>query len=456
MRTLILCAGLLAAGASLSAAVDGALKSAVADKLDREYPSLEAFYRDLHLHPELSLHEERTSANVAAELRAAGFEVTEKFGGFGVVAVMKNGAGPTVLVRTDLDALPVHEETGLPYASAVRTKDSAGREVPVMHACGHDIHMTSLVGVARLLAALRDRWSGTVVLIGQPAEELGVGANAMLKAGLYSKFPRPDFALALHDSATLPTGTIGISDGYVWANVDTLQIVVRGIGGHGAYPQATKDPVVLASRIVLALQTIVSRETRPLDPAVITVGSIHGGTKSNVIPNEVTLQLTVRSYSDEVRRHLLEAIGRTCRGEAIAAGIPDNLMPVVTEEDEFTPATYNDPALTGRVREALVDWLGADKIVKVDPEMGGEDFSEYGRTPEHVPCCMFRVGAVASEKVEESRKTGVPLPSLHSSKFAPVPEPTIKTAILGMTGAVLGVMGKHDWAAHGAVRNAEN
>jgi len=417
---------------------DASLKSAVAAKVAADYAQLDAFYKDLHLHPELSLMEERSAAKVAGVLREAGYEVTEKFGGFGVVAVLKNGAGPTILVRADLDGLPVQEETGLAYASTVRTKDLAGREVPAMQACGHDIHMTCLVGAGRALASLRNRWAGTLVLIGQPAEEIGTGARAMLTAGLYRKFPKPDFALSLHDSATLPAGSVGTLEGYVMANVDTAEILVRGVGGHGAYPHTTKDPIVLASRIVVALQTIVSRETRPVDPAVVTVGSIHGGTKHNIIPDEVKLQLTLRSYSPAVRAHTIEAIRRICRGEAIAAGLPDDRMPVVTvTEEQFTPATYNDPALTRRVRAAFVDWLGAGAVKPMDPEMGGEDFSQFGLTTEKVPICQFRVGAVAPEKVAESERTGVALPSLHSSKFAPVPEPTIKTGVTAISAAAL-------------------
>lgn len=423
------------------AAPDAGLKASVDQKVGAEYPALEALYRDLHQNPELSLMEERTSRRIAAELRAAGTEVTENVGGYGVVGVLKNGTGPTVLIRCDLDGLPVNEETGLPYASRVRTKDLAGREVSVMHACGHDVHMTALVGVARVLASLRESWQGTVVFVAQPAEERGVGARAMLSAGLYRRFPKPDFALALHDSATLPAGTVATYEGFIMANVDWVDITVRGVGGHGAYPHTTKDPVVLASRIVLALQTIVSRETRPLDPAVITVGSIHGGDKANVIPNEVKLQLTVRSYSDQVREHLIEAIGRTCRGEAIAAGIPDELMPTVKLiTEEHTPATFNDPELTRRLRSTFVEWLGRDHVTTTEPEMGGEDFSEFGRTVEHVPISLFRVGAVAPEKIAESRRTGVPLPSTHSSRFAPVPEPTLKTSITAMTAAVLDLL----------------
>jgi len=419
------------------------VRNRVAGKLAADYPALEKFYTDLHLHPELSLMEEKTSAKVAAELRAAGLEVTEKFGGFGVVGVLKNGAGPTLLIRTDLDGLPVQEETGLPYASQTRVTNLAGQEVSTMQACGHDIHMTVLTGTARMLAAMKDRWSGTLVFIGQPAEEIGVGARAMLTAGLYQKFPKPDYAIALHDSATLPTGTVGTVEGYIMANVDTMDITVRGIGGHGAFPHATKDPIVLAARIIGAFQTIVSRETRPVDPAVITVGSIHGGTKHNIIPNEVKLQLTLRSYSDAVRAHTIEAIRRICRGEAIAAGLPDELMPVITvKDDEFTPATYNDPVLTRRVRGALDRWLGKDNVRTIDPEMGGEDFSEFGRTLDKVPICLFRVGAVDPAKVAESQRTGVALPSLHSSRFAPLPEPTIKTGITALTAAALDLLAK--------------
>ncbi|MBI4626093.1 MAG: amidohydrolase [Verrucomicrobia bacterium] len=422
-------------------AADAALRDAVAQKVAADYPALDAIYKDLHAHPELSLMEQRSAGVVARELRAAGYEVAEKIGGHGVVGVLKNGAGSVLLIRTDLDGLPVLEETGLPYASKVRTKDLTGREVSTMQACGHDIHMTVFAGVARVLAALKKSWAGTLVLVGQPAEEIGTGARALLAAGLYRQFPKPDYAIALHDSATLPAGTVGTIEGYAMANVDSVDITVHGVGGHGAYPHTTKDPVVLAARIVVALQTIVSRETRPVDPAVVTVGSIHGGTKHNIIPNEVKLQLTLRSYTDAVRRHTIEAIRRICRGEAIAAGLPDELTPTISiAENEFTPATYNDPALTRRVRAALVGWLGADNIRTIDPEMGGEDFSQFGRTVEKVPICMFRLGAVAPEKVAESQRTGVPLPSLHSSKFAPVPEPTIKTGVTAMTAAALDLL----------------
>jgi amidohydrolase len=414
----------------------------VANKLAADYPALDALYKHLHTNPELSLMEEKAAARIAAELRTAGYAVTEKFGGTGIVGVLKNGDGPVLYVRTDLDALPVAEETGLPYASQTRVTNLSGQEVPVMQACGHDIHMTIFTGTARVLAAMKDQWTGTLVFIGQPAEEIGVGARNMLAAGLYSKFPQPDYVIGVHDSATLPAGTIGTVEGAAWANVDSMDITVRGRGGHGAYPQTTIDPVVLAARIVVALQTVVSRETRPLDPAVVTVGSIHGGTKHNIIPNEVKLQLTLRSYTEAVRAHTIASIRRICRGEAIAAGVPDELMPVVTvAEEQFTPVTYNDPALTRRVRSAITAWIGADNMRAIDPEMGGEDFGQFGLNRK-IPVTMFRVGAVDPVKYAESQRTGEPLPSLHSSKFAPLPEPTIKTGVTGLTAAVLDLLAK--------------
>lgn len=426
------------------APVDDALRTAVATRVAADYPSLGTLYTDLHRHPELSLMEERTAGLVAKELRAAGFEVTERFGGgFGVVGVFRNGPGPTVLIRTDLDGLPVAEESGLPYASQVRTKNLAGQEVPVMHACGHDVHMTCFLGTARTLAALQDRWAGTLVFVGQPAEETGVGARVLLGAGLYRQFPQPDFAIALHDSPTLAAGTVGLNEGFTMANVDSVDITVRGSGGHGAYPHTTKDPIVLAARIVVALQTIVSRETRPLDPAVVTVGSIHGGTKHNIIPDEVKLQLTIRTYADNVRTRIHEAVRRICRGEAIAAGVPEDRFPIVkVSETEYTPATYNDPALARRLRAAFVAWLGPENVKTTEAEMGGEDFSRFGRTAEKVPVCLFRLGAAAPADVAASARTGAPLPSLHSSKFAPVPEPTIKTGITAMTAAALELLAR--------------
>ncbi|MDB6029087.1 MAG: peptidase [Verrucomicrobiales bacterium] len=369
----------------------------------KEYPELFKLYQDLHAHPELSLHEETTSQRIAAELRKIeNIQVTEKVGGFGVVGVLKNGNGPTVLVRCDLDALPVKEQTGLPYASSVMTKDDSGKDVPVMHACGHDVHMTSLVGTARTLTQLKEQWSGTIVFIAQPAEERVGGAKLMLADGLFTRFPKPDFCLALHDAADLPAGTIGYNEGFVLANVDSVDITVRGVGGHGAYPHTTKDPIVLASEIVVALQTIVSREIQPGEPAVVTIGSIHGGTKHNIIPDEVKLQLTLRSYTDEVRQQTMAAVKRIVRGQALSAGVPEDRLPEVKFSEDSTPSTYNEPKLTRRLAPAWESWLGKTNVNLSKPTMGAEDFSQYGRTPEKIPSCIFWVGGVEPRLVSES------------------------------------------------------
>ena len=418
---------------------------------EAELPSLLTIYKDLHSHPELSTKEERSAGIVAKELRATGCDVTENFGKYdnsgwkcyGVVGVMKNGAGPTVLVRTDLDALPVHEETGLPYASTVTTKTDEGKEFPVMHACGHDAHMAMFIGVARALAKLKDQWKGTIIFVGQPSEEFGSGARALLNAGLYQKFGKPDFALGFHDKADLQTGHIGVTEGYTYASVDSVDVTVRGVGGHGAYPHKTKDPVVLAAEMINMWQTIASRENNPLDPIVVTVGSIHGGTKHNIIPDEVKMQLTVRTYKAETRERVLAAIDRIAKGCAMAAGIPADLAPIVTvKKDQFTPATYNNPDLTKRLVLAWKKSLGDDNVEIVDATMGGEDFSEYSLPDHSIPSVDFHVGAVDPGKIAEYKKAGKELPSLHSSKFAPVPEPTIRTGIIGMVSAVLELMKK--------------
>ncbi len=424
----------------LSGAADP--KSAFGEIVAREYPSLEQLYRELHAHPELSFREVQTGERVAAELKKLGLEVTSRVGGQGVVGVLRNGAGPTILVRTDLDALPVKEQTGLPFASQVRMTNDLGAEVDVMHACGHDIHMSSFIGTARLLTQLKDRWSGTVVFIGQPAEERGAGARAMLADGLFSRFPKPDFCLALHVNAELPAGTLGTVEGPVLANVDSVDISIRGVGGHGAWPHKTKDPIVLAAQIVLALQTIVSRETDPLDSAVVTVGSIHGGNKHNVIPDEVKLQLTVRSFSDEMREKTVSSIKRIVRGQALSAGIPEDRLPIVKVADEFTPTCFNTPELSRRLGGVFKSYFGEEAVVSRKPVMGGEDFSEYGRTADKIPICIFWLGAVDPERVKESERTGQPLPSLHSPFFRPLPEPTIKTGMSAMTMAVLELAGK--------------
>jgi amidohydrolase len=419
-------------------ALPSASGSPVLAPLNTIYPDLEALYVDLHRTPELSLHEEKTSAKLAQRLRALGYDVTERVGGFGVVAVMKNGKGPTVLVRADMDALPVEEKTLLAYASKVTAKDDSGATVPVMHACGHDVHVTSLVGAATLLAKAKNRWHGTLVLIGQPAEEVGSGASNMLKDGFLTRFPRPDFAIALHDEPRLPAGVLGYTPGFALANVDSVDVTIYGRGGHGSAPQNTVDPIVIAARTILALQTIVARENNPLDPAVVTVGSIHGGTKHNIIPDEVKLQLTVRTYKDDVRKKVLAAIERIAKAEAAAAGSPKE--PRVAF-DQGGAATYNDPALSRRIAKALSAAYGASNVVELPPTMAAEDFGEFGRAA-GVPSVLFWLGGTPRSRFEAVRGDATKLPGLHSSLWAPDPEPTLKTGAGSLAIVVLELMGK--------------
>lgn len=410
--------------------------------------ALTDLYKRLHARPELSFQEKRTSAAVARGLREAGARVTAPFGRYadgrpaqGVVGVLENGPGPVLLLRADFDALPVEEKTGLPYASAVRARDASGEAVPVMHACGHDLHASVLVGAAQVLGRLRGRFRGTVVFVGQPAEEVGEGSHALLDAGLYEKFPKPDFVFALHASPYQPAGVVGFKPGHALASIDTVDLLVRGKGGHGAWPQHAKDPVVLAAQTVLALQTIVSREISPLDPAVLSVGSIHGGTKHNLIPDEVRLQLTVRTYKDETRRRILGAIERIARGQAAAAGLPEELHPVMTLKERPTPSVYNDPALSARLARAFSGLLGEGNVVETEAFMGGEDFSRYALGGE-IPSAMFWLGAVDPELFEKSRREKAPLPPLHSSRFAPAPEPSLRAGVSVMTAAALELLGK--------------
>lgn len=399
-------------------------------------PSLLELYRELHQSPEISFQEERTAASFAEELRRAGFEVTERVGTYptegrtcyGVVGVFENGDGPTLLLRTDLDALPMKEETGLPYASKVTTTDESGAVVPVMHACGHDVHITCLVGAARVLTADRDAWRGTLVVIGQPAEERGAGARAMLEDGLYESYPRPDFAIALHCSPSIPAGSVGVCEGYAMANVDSVDIHLRGRGGHGAYPHESIDPVVAAAQIVVSLQTIVSRNVSPFKPAVVTVGSIHAGTKHNIIPDEAHLQLTVRSYEKSVRKTLLDGIRRVATETAAAAGLPEDGVTVTIDDREFTPSTYNDPALTRRLRGRFAATFGTDHVVEAPPVMAGEDFSRYALDGE-IPSCLFWLGTVSDEMLARAESGETTLPSLHNSRFAPDADPTIETGV---------------------------
>jgi amidohydrolase len=415
-----------------------------------EIGSLVETYKMLHAAPELSHREEKTSALFAARLRALGYTVTERVGkfdrpewvGYGVVAVLQNGTGPTVLLRTDMDALPVSEKTEVPYASKVRTRNDAGVEVGVMHACGHDVHMTSMLGTARMLASLKDQWRGTVIIVGQPAEETIDGARAMVHDGFFTRFPKPDFAIALHDTPDFPAGTVGVIPSYALASSTNIDIKIRGVGGHGSRPESAKDPIVVAAQIVLGLQTIVSRENSPLDPAVITVGSFHAGTRYNIIPDEVNLQLTVRAYKEEVRQKLLAGIDRVTKGIAGAAGIPPELAPIIkVSETEVTTATYNDPVLTERLTAVFVKALGQENVNKAAPVMGSEDFGYFSQDGK-IPAMLFWLGMMDPLKMKQSKEGGAPIPSLHSPLFAPVPEPTIRTGVKAMTSAVLELLKK--------------
>lgn len=431
---------------SLSVAAQQPLDSMI----EREIGQLVSTYKMLHAAPELSHFEEKTSAYLASQLRSFGYTVTEhvgkydrpQFKGYGVVAVMSNGAGPTVLVRADIDALPVEEKNNVPYASKVKTKNELGQEVSVMHACGHDIHITNLIGTAKILAALKDQWHGTLVLIGQPAEETVDGARAMLADGLYTRFPKPDFVVGLHDSADYAAGQISYVPGYAMASSTSVDLTIRGLGGHGSKPEATKDPIVIAAQTVLALQTIISRENSPLDPAVVTVGSIHGGAKRNIIPDEVLLQLTIRTYKEEVRQRIIASIERIAKGVAAAAGIPDDRAPIMKViESENAPSLYNDPQLTEKLAAAIGKNIGAQNVIKSQPLMASEDFGMLN-LDHQIPSFYFWLGAMAPERIAASKQSGKPLPSLHSSLFEPLPEPTLRTGIRAMTTAVLELMKK--------------
>lgn len=427
--------------AAMPAQADDGQSGGIRSDVARDMPGLMELYRDLHANPELSFEEVRTAAKLAALARDLGFEVTEGVGKTGVVAVLRNGEGPTVMVRADMDGLPVVEQTGLPFASTVRATPASGVTTGVMHACGHDTHMAAWVGTARLLAARRDQWSGTLVMILQPAEEIGLGALAMLEDGLFVRFPKPDYVLGFHDAAQFPAGKIGITSGYALANVDSVDILVKGVGGHGAYPHTTRDPIVLASAIVMKLQTLVSRESSPLEPAVVTVGSFLAGAKHNIIPDEARLQLTVRSYSDESRQLLLDGIKRIVKGEAIAAGMPEDRMPVVTVEEPYTPSTYNTPELSSRIMAELRAGFGDERVVEMPPVMGGEDFGQFYRADrENVESLIFWVGGVPEEDMEAARRGEKSLPSLHSPYWAPDAETVIATASEALVSATLSLM----------------
>lgn len=398
------------------------------------FESLFTLYKHLHSHPELSQHEKETAARIAEELEAAGLKVTVGVGGHGVVGILENGPGPRILVRCDLDALPVVEQTGLVYASTVKTRDAEGKPIGVMHACGHDVHMTCLVGAARYMASHRDRWSGTLVFLGQPAEETVGGAEKVLADGLFTRWPKPDFALALHVSSKLQAGKVGYRAGYYLANVDTIDLTVYGRGGHGAHPNLTIDPVVIAAHLIVDLQSIVSRELKPGEPAVITVGSIHGGTKHNIIGDACKLQLTVRSYSDATRKHLLDAIERKAKAAAASAGAPEPKI----ERIDGTPATFNDEKLVARVVPVFRRVLGDENVEEVEASMGGEDFSLYGRAG--VPIFMFTLGTTEKQRLAGFARLKQEPPGLHSALYYPDPELSLTTGVTAMCSALLDLL----------------
>jgi amidohydrolase len=421
--------------ASVTAVVGQAPGRVMAD-VDSLYPDLSALYEDLHRNPELGFQETRTAATLAARLKALGFDVTTGVGKTGIVALLRNGAGPTAMLRTELDALPVEEKTGVAFASKATARNAAGQAVPVMHACGHDLHMTAWMGTAAWMAAHRDAWRGTLMLVGQPAEESVSGAAAMLNDGLFTKFPKPDFAIGLHDDDTLPAGTIGFRAGFFRASMMAPIITVHGRGGHGAVPQNTVDPIVIAARTVMGLQTIVARETNPQDPLVVTIGSIHGGTQGNIIPDQVRMELSVRTFSEEVRKRTMAAIERIAKAEAAAAGAPRE--PSIDFANAGIGPVFNDPALTTRVAGAIKIAMGTDRVVEMPAKMTSEDFSEYGRAG--VPAVLLHIGAVDPAKLAESRRSGVPVPAPHSPEWLPQLEPTLKGAVRAEVAALLDLL----------------
>lgn len=411
--------------------------------LSKAMPAIEKFYLDLHQSPELSYHEQKTGKKIADRLTQLGFKVASNVGGFGVVGIYKNGEGPTVMIRTDTDGLPIIEQTGKSYASKVKVIDEHGAKVGVMHGCGHDIHMSSFIGTAEQLIAHKKQWQGTLMMVAQPAEEVGGGAKAMLSEELFSKYAKPDHIIALHVSASVPAGKVSMKNEYTMASVDSVDITIKGKGGHGAYPHTTIDPVVIAARTVLALQTITSRELSPLEPSVITVGSIHGGSKHNVISDEVKLQLTLRSYNPDVRSAQIAAIKRITAGIAQSAGLDESSYPVVyVHEDESIPSTYNNPAQTDIVRNSIASAIGDTNVLETQAVMAGEDFGLYGRTDENIPITLFWLGGVNQAQYADSIKTGEVLPSLHSGKFAPDYKVAIPTGIKAMSNAAVALFNK--------------
>lgn len=432
----------------LDLATRPALALEVGPVVESELAPLVETYRTFHRAPELSRHEKDTAARFAAELRRAGYTVTENIGryddgtpAFGVVGVLENGPGPRLLLRSDMDGLPVTEETGADYASRVRTHNAAGQEVGVMHACGHDIHMTSMIGTARALATLRSHWSGTLMIVGQPAEETGEGSRAMLADRLYERFGQPDLAIAMHDTNARAAGTVSVTSGPAMSSVTSVDVVLRGVGGHGARPQDVIDPIVMAGEFIVQLQTIVSRQEDPRDPTIVTIGAIHGGTKRNIIPNEVTLELSTRAFSDKARNIILDGIRRTAAGVALAAGVPADRAPTVTVIDhETTPVTFNDPALTSRVRNALEKALGTQNVLDEPLVMVSEDFDNFALTAHRIPAVLFWLGAADPAAYAAAVAAGKLPPGLHTSRFLPAPEATLRTGVTAMTSVALTIL----------------
>ena len=451
---------LFGATASLALApMASCFASDLGQAVDASYPYVRDHYEYFHQNPELSLKEKESAARIAVELEAMGFKVTERVGdkwvkkkvrdlgldlgenvgGYGVVAVLENGDGPTLMIRADMDALPLAERTGVPYISKVVSTDFKGQSAPVMHACAHDAHMAAMLGTARLLTDMKEGWSGTLIMVAQPAEEIGLGAIAMIEGGLYEKFPKPDFVIAQHTTGWLPSGVVGYTPGYALANVDSVDIHVKGVGAHGSTPHLGKDPIVLGANIVTALQTLVSREMDTQESGVVTVGSFQAGYKHNIIPDGAHLQITVRSYTDEVRSDLLEGIKRIAEAQALSAGLPPDLAPVVEIEPDYTPSTYNDPDLTARIMGAISAEIGDEQVKKIRPSMGGEDFSQFSRMADmEIPSVIFWVGGSDPEMVAKAAAgDGLAPPSNHSPFFAPQAEPALKTGVKALTAAAV-------------------
>ena len=413
------------------------IKNEFKSYLEKDIPYLKNLYLDIHQNPEISLMEKETSIKLADELKKIGFDVTENFGGYGIVGVYKNGNGPTILYRTDMDALPMEEKTELHYASKVITKNFDGNDVGTMHSCGHDMHMTVWTGTARALVERKDDWNGTIIMIGQPAEEIGAGAAMMLKEGLFEKFPVPNYGIALHSSPTIPSGKVGFGKGYIMANTESVDIKVYGQGAHGASPHMSIDPIVTASVIIMELQTIVSRNINPLDDAVITVGSIKGGTKHNIIPDEVDLQLTIRTYKEEVRNLIHKRIKEICNGVASSMGLEKSRWPNVVIPDTFTPANYNDEKLVDIMKKVSISAIGDENVIVSEPQMVGEDFARYGNTDHDIPTVMYWLGTVPKERIEKYNLGEYALPALHSPFYYPEIENSIRTGVLVSTESLI-------------------